>query len=334
MSAMRNRHILFTLGSAVLLALVALPAAVALAAESATDNLATRGCEECHNATTLITGRRDEWTMSLHGTGSAFLRGTSASCAGCHSGGSFQRRMLAGLSPDEVTEGDPHPTRQDCRACHQIHVTYTVVDFALEENTTNPVNLYAIPGATFDKGKGNLCANCHQPRRDFPEPVNGMITGITTHWGPHHGPQSAMMLGVAGSITGFPAAHYLNNGSLLKDGCVGCHMEPDGRHTFAPSTEVCANCHGVATFDVDGVQTLTEERCDAVGAKLLELGVINENSEEGHPTVTEAPTNVATALYNWLYVCHEDKSLGVHNPPYTEALMVESCNQIGVTSCP
>jgi hypothetical protein len=60
---------------------------------------------------------------------------------------------------------------------------------------------------------------------------------------------------------------------------------------------------------------------DDLGAQLVTLGVLSENGPDGHPTVTEAPENVGIALYNWLYVAHEDKSLGVHNPAYTKALL-------------
>ena len=104
--------------------------------------------------------------------------------------------MIAeGLGPNEVEEGDPNPTRQDCRACHQIHTEYTAADWALE--TTAPVALYAFEGVTYDGGKGNLCVNCHQPRRSIAEAdAAGNINVSSTHWGPHHGPQSAMLLGV------------------------------------------------------------------------------------------------------------------------------------------
>ncbi len=37
-----------------------------------------------------------------------------------------------------------------------------------------------------------------------------MIEVTSTHWGPHHGPQSAMLLGWsagAGDVTGNPSAH-------------------------------------------------------------------------------------------------------------------------------
>jgi len=155
-------------------------------------------CMECHNDTTVITGKKTGWSESMHGTGEAYGRGTSADCAACHSGGGFSAMVAAGLTPDTVEVGDPNPTRQDCRACHQIHTSYTAADWALE--TAAPVALYALEGATYNGGKGNLCANCHQPRRMIAAAdPNGNIEVDSTHWGPHHGPQSTMLLGLAGA---------------------------------------------------------------------------------------------------------------------------------------
>jgi hypothetical protein len=274
-------------------------------------------CSQCHNDGTLLSGMTTAWSETLHGTGEAYVRGTSSSCAGCHSGGAFSAMVAAGLNPGAVENGDPHPTRQDCRACHQIHTTYTAADFALETNA--PVALYAIEGAEYDGGSGNLCANCHQPRRGFPAAENGVISGISEHWGPHHGPQSAMLLGVAGAgATGSPSSHYM----MIEDTCVGCHMGADRSHTFEPDVAACQACHADAeNFDINGLQTDVQAQLDEIGAALVEAGVLSENTPDGHPTVTEAPEGIATALYNWLYISHEDKSLGVHNPAYTKALL-------------
>lgn len=274
-------------------------------------------CAECHNATTLITGPQTAWSESLHGTGEAFARGTSASCAGCHSGGAFSEMVAAGLNPSEVESGDPHPTRQDCRTCHQVHETYTGEDWALE--TTEAVALYAVEGVTYDGGEGNLCANCHQPRRAFPEAEDGVVTGITSHWGPHHGPQSAMLLGVAGAgAEGSPSTHY----AAIEGTCVACHMGETASHTFEPDVAACQACHPDAeNFDINGLQTDVQAQLDELGDALVAAGVLSENTPDGHPTVEEAPENIAIALYNWIYIAHEDKSLGVHNPAYTQALL-------------
>jgi hypothetical protein len=282
-------------------------------------------CTQCHNDTTLIDGRASEWSTSLHGTGEAFLRGTEADCAGCHSGGGFSAMIAAGQNPTEVEAGDPHPTRQDCRTCHQIHTTYTSADLALA--TTDPVALFATEGVTFDGGEGNLCANCHQARRGFPAAENGMITGITTHWGPHHGPQSSMLMGVAGAgAEGSPSPHA----QMVENTCVTCHMGESGSHTFAPDIATCQGCHsGAESFDINGVQTETQAELDRLGQALVAQGVLSDITVDGHPTVTEAPENVAIALYNWIYIAHEDKSLGVHNSAYTKALLDASFAALG-----
>jgi len=60
---------------------------------------------------------------------------------------------------------------------------------------------------------------------------------------------------------------------------------------------------------------------DELGELLVTEGVLSENGPDGHPTVEEAPENVAIALWNWIYVAHEDKSMGVHNSDYTKALL-------------
>ena len=225
--------------------------------------------------------------------------------------------VAAGQTPDQVEAGDPHPTRQDCRACHQIHTTFTSADFALA--TTDPVALFATEGVTFDGGEGNLCANCHQARRGFPEAVDGMITDITSHWGPHHGPQSSMLMGVAGAgAEGSPSAHA----QMVENTCVTCHLGESGSHTFEPDVATCQGCHsGAESFDINGVQTEVQTQLDELGTKLVAAGVLSDITVDGHPTVTEAPENVAMALFNWIYIAHEDKSLGVHNPAYTQALL-------------
>lgn len=274
-------------------------------------------CIECHNDTTLITGKQFAWSGSVHGTGEAFGRGTRAGCAGCHSGGAFSAMAAAGLRPDQVEVGDPDPTRQDCRACHQIHTSGTAADWALE--TTAPVALYALDGITYDGGKGNLCANCHQPRRTMAAPDgDGNVAVTSTHWGPHHGPQSAMMLGFGGAgdeylaLKGAASWHY----KLTGDTCVSCHIGADASHSFAVVESSCAECHD-EDFDAGAVQAEVQKLIDQVGARLEAKGMYHD----GHPVVGSYPFYQAAALWNYIFIAVEDGSLGVHNPQYTMALL-------------
>ncbi len=275
-------------------------------------------CSECHNDSTLITGKQTAWSESLHGTGEAYVRGSRNSCAGCHSGGAFSAMVAAGLNPASVEEGDPAPTRQDCRACHQVHTSYTAADWALE--TTDAVDFYAFEGVTYDGGEGNLCANCHQPRRGIAEAVDGQIEVTSTHWGPHHGGQGAMILGVAGAgdVEGSPSTHY----NMVEDTCVTCHLGESDNHTFEPKVSACTACHADAeSLDINGVQTEVQEMLDELEEVLIAKGLLDE---EGHPTVASLPENEAIALWNWIFIAHEDGSLGVHNPAYTKALLEAS----------
>jgi hypothetical protein len=276
-------------------------------------------CMGCHNDTTVITGKQTAWDESGHGTGTSYGRGTSAGCAGCHSGGGFSAMVAAGLTPDTVEAGDPNPTRQDCRACHQVHTSYTEADWALE--TTAPVKLYAFEDVTYDGGKGNLCVNCHQPRRLIAAPdADGMINVSSSHWGPHHGPQSAMVLGVggAGDVVGGPGAHAM----LVKGTCVTCHIGANMNHDFEPDVSACVTCHSDAEdFDVDGLQTEVAALIAELSELLKGKGLLDE---EGEPVVGNYPAAQASALWNYIFIEIEDGSLGVHNPGYTKSLLEAS----------
>jgi len=284
---------------------------------SASSVFAEGTCADCHNDSTIITGKATAIAESMHATGDAYKRGTSGSCAGCHSGGAFSAVIAAGLTVDNAT-GDPTPTRQDCRACHQIHVTGTGADWALE--TEAPVTLMA-SGAEFDGGMGNLCANCHQSRRGIADPdADGMINVSSSHWGPHHGPQTDMLLGVGGAgVEGEASLHA----SFVADTCVTCHLGDNMNHNFEPDDSACVGCHEDADgFDINGVQTQVAALVAEVEELLLAKGLLSEDEEGGvHPVVGLYPADQAAALWNYIFIVPEDGSMGVHNAAYTIALL-------------
>ena len=277
-------------------------------------------CTECHNDTALISGKKAAWETSVHGAGTAAAyAGGRGSCAACHSGASFSKMVAEGATP-ATWEGDfSDVTHQDCRTCHQIHVTYTGDDWALE--TTAAVGLYAFEDVTYDGGTGNLCANCHQPRRMIDAAdADGNIEVTSTHWGPHHGPQTAMLMGVggAGEVEGAASGHY----SMVENTCVSCHVGESDNHTFLPDVASCQGCHeGVEDFDFSGLQTEVEGQLEELEAKLVAAGMWDE---EGHPVVGVYPAAQAEALWNYIYIAVEDASHGVHNPAYTRALLEAS----------
>lgn len=271
-------------------------------------------CTGCHNNTSLLTGKAENWAVSLHGSGTAFsVEGTEDGCAGCHAGNVFTADLAAGLTPDKSI-GDPNPTRQDCRTCHKIHTTFTVDDYAL--TTTAAVAMYAT-NTTFDGGAGNLCVNCHQARRLIPTPAADGTIAVNSRFGPHHGPQSDMILGVggAGSVTGAPSPHY----STVTDTCVTCHMGDAKNHTFAPNITTCVTCHPDATdFNMNGSQTALDDKLATLKADLVKAGLLKD---DGSIVVGNFPEAQANALWNYQYVAVEDKSNGAHNMPYATALI-------------
>jgi hypothetical protein len=285
-------------------------------------------CTECHNDTAVITGKKAPWETSVHGSGTAAeYAGGRDGCAACHSGASFSKMVEEGGTP-ATWEGDiADVTHQDCRTCHEIHTTYTADDWALE--TTDPVALYAFEDATFDGGAGNLCANCHQPRRIMDgDVVDGVLNWSSTHYGPHHGPQGAMLMGLGGAgeaSEGNPGAHY----SMVENTCASCHLGEADNHTFVPNVAACQGCHADAeNFDINGSQTEVAEMLEQLEAALVAAGMWDVEAD--HAVVGEYPEAEAAALWNYVYVAHEDASLGVHNPNYTKALLEASLETMGV----
>ena len=276
-------------------------------------------CSECHNDSADLSSKAAMYAASLHGSSLVYVEEAGrASCSYCHDGSAFSESVAAGLAPDEVEIVHTNATPQDCRACHQIHTTYTSADWALE--TTAPVAFYAIEGVTFDGGTGNLCASCHQPRRLANAAVDGMVTVDTSRYNPHHGPQSSMLLGTAGAgLEGKPSAHY----SMVENTCVTCHLGEGDNHTFEPQLSACLACHAdIEDFNVNSAQSELRVKVEELQAKLLAAGLIKDNGDGSFSAVTGSYTEAqANALWNWAYVGVEDKSMGAHNMTYANALI-------------
>jgi hypothetical protein len=290
-------------------------------------------CTECHNDTTLIWSKEAQFReRSVHGTGEAFERGEGANCAGCHGTEGAKARINAGLPPhDPSIEGVTNVSPFDCRTCHNIHTTYTGADFSLTGGE-QPVVLERT-GGTFDGGKGNLCANCHQIRNELPVAAEGNIDlGTDTRFGTHYGVEAAMLLGEGGlGVTGSPSEHY----EVVENTCVTCHMGDERNHTYLPDVERCVACHeGAENFDINGVQTEIGAMLEEVEALLIESGIMAADYtddagilQHGRSIPGVYPEAVAAAMWNYKLVVY-DQSMGVHNSAYTRALLQQALDAL------
>jgi hypothetical protein len=278
-------------------------------------------CVTCHNATTMEMVA-EEWEESVHGMGSTVgYAGGRNGCAKCHSHEGFVETQHTGM--DTTAANIPIATVIQCNTCHDFHESLDFendgMDYALR--TTSPVTLMADNSVVADVGgNGNLCVNCHQPRRAAPEDDGtGNFTITSSHWGPHHGPQGTFLIGFGAYEFG---SAYSSSTDHTEVGCAGCHMHGDPtNHTFEPQLEACQVCHTDATnFDVNGVQTDIEGLLTTLGDKLKAEGMLDADGHLVTGTYTIAKSG---ALWNYLAV-EEDRSLGVHNPKMTKEMLQAS----------
>ncbi len=286
-------------------------------------------CAECHNDTTLVLARQVQNANSLHMTGGHSYYGSRADCSICHTSEGFTQRLAIGsvdIGEDTIIE---NASPINCRTCHEIHETYTAADFALRVD--GPVTL-ELSGDTIDLGAGNVCASCHQPRwsYDIPEVGGGDYEITSSHFGPHYGPQSAIVVGVAGygAFTGTSV-----HDKYVEDGCPVCHM-PDaygayaGGHTMKIAYERsgrereylvgCETCHSdIESLDRNDVQTEVQALVDELAELLIAAGIMDEDGDAVVGTYSSAQ---AGALWNYFMVT-DDRSDGVHNPQYTKFLL-------------
>jgi len=290
-------------------------------------------CMECHNVAKKAEVT-EQWASSAHGIGEvAMSRGGGKSCGMCHSDEGFRETQHTKKDTLRADIGLPQPIQ--CQTCHDFH---TSLDFENERNyalrTMMPVDLYmyraADPNAaavTVDLGdESNLCANCHQPRTTAP-PLTGVdsFKVTSTHYGPHHGPHVTSLRGfgayeVAGSAT-YPVSGEGSTHATSAT-CVTCHMH-EGEHTWEPSLEACnsADCHdgGLTSVTDNSRQQTFKTLMATLESKLTAAGLLLD----GHPNPGTYPTAQVGALYNYEWLV-DDRSNGVHNFPYLEAMLNNS----------
>ena len=214
---------------------------------------------------------------------------------------------------------------------------------------------------------GNLCAQCHQGRPLTDRVAGGILPVIdgptvevtSSRFGLHHGPQAQVVGGIgayeftgSSTITGGPSTHGdpAENTKL----CATCHMAEStsglelGSHTWRVS------------FDNNGVREPNVAGCNTSGchnnfedftefgdvpSQILDLLVQVEQilvdagfKREMTPGYTYDllstqvntgvwSANLVAAMLNWQMFA-EDRSLGLHNPPYARAVLQNTLEKI------
>ncbi len=312
---------------------------------------ASENCFACHDganalgADVVLAVR--QWEVSRHASGQTIDR-NSGSCRACHISEGFI---------EVVTGEDIGTTAANAIGCFTCHDPHENGDFELR--TTAAVTLGN--GAVFNRNEGNLCASCHKSRRDVDTYVED-DTELSGHFGPHHGPQSDMLIGEnAYEYAGYSYANSWHTEGVT-DGCVKCHFDVGityqlGGHTFwmaseaeGENTDACNvdGCHvndteiddfdRVTAYDFDddgddteGVATEIEDLMDELQTALIAAGLLEYIADDDawEPTdglvVTDADS--VGAVFNWVFV-HEDRSNGIHNTRYAMGLLRSSINYI------
>jgi hypothetical protein len=186
-----------------------------------------KGCLDCHGAETKypVRGVRSQYLTSGHRTIGDSSYANGEECQKCHTHEGFVEFVKTGkIDPKKVIS---NPSEIGCFTCHAPHETG---NFSLRKISKVTI----ANGAVFDKGKGNLCASCHQARVTPKQEVRARAI-MFGPWGAHHGPQSDMLLGT--NAYEFAGKKYSASAHAIlpKADCVTCHMtQPTLRYALAP----------------------------------------------------------------------------------------------------
>lgn len=288
-------------------------------------------CLECHTLGKME-GIGHSYEMSQHAAGDFVgYAGGRYDCAKCHSHEGYTETLRTGR--DTTAANIAIPTAFSCKTCHGSHVSFDPAEGDLTPlNGTAPFTLMMDDHTTtMDMGTSNLCASCHQPRR--PAPVDdgaGMYTITSSHYGPHHGPQSTVLQGIGGYELGVGYPEPGSDPHRQQSSCVECHVtytpEADyGGHKFTVGVAVCTSCHPDATdLDVNGKQTEIHGYLEQLKELLMAQEVLDA---EGHVIPGTYTITQAGAFYNYATI-EEDRSMGVHNYAYCKQLLVNSINAL------
>jgi len=283
-------------------------------------------CFECHSdQDTKLVAAEQQYAFSVHASGTAVSEPDDP-CSGCHTSEGFIERVETGVIPADVV----NPTAINCFTCHAPHTRGD-----LTRRIEAPVPL--ANGVTFNLNNANICAACHQARRDVGAYVTTRVR-LTNRWGPHHSVQGDMLIGTNGYEYATYTYEQTNHKTATEDGCLDCHYKVTenlrvGGHSFnmayddgteeTLNTGACADCHGdLDDFDLGGYQTQTDSLVVELRNRLVTAGLVTGSTglPVTMPTGTTTSADSAGAVWNYL-MAEEDRSRGVHNRKYIQSLL-------------
>ncbi|MCB9248914.1 MAG: ammonia-forming cytochrome c nitrite reductase subunit c552 [Ignavibacteriales bacterium] len=290
-------------------------------------------------------------------------------CSPCHSGAGYVQWIKEGRPVDALglpaaTAEMPEATNFTCVTCHDPHDATNPYQLRATETTLGDGTVLS-----FDKyGTGAQCMDCHRSRRQASTYASDIKNG-SAHFGAHHGPQADMLLGKNAPDYGveFPSSpHAVAGGNACVDchmaGESGVDSEGNvltfGGHTFnmnneegEDNVESCADCHGEigekfadkkfyinGSADLDG-NGIAEGLQLEVHGLLEELatflpkdpnGVVLIQSSADFTTAADDSLTPRTMRAGYVYFfVEEDRSMGIHNPQYTVAMLKAAIDEMG-----
>lgn len=309
-------------------------------------------CALCHDSGTHHVYPA-QWDVSGHANTVSSPTGAGRNgCVRCHTGKGFVQYSKG--VPEASMDVTYNPI--SCVACHDPH----------DATKPNQLRKYATVLANGETitagGKGQLCFNCHQARRNSAT-YTADFKNLSSTYGPHYSNQADMLMNK--NIVNYGKAfNSTNHFDALENACVDCHMYPghvdenkqvvlSGSHSFKMSTPdgvdnmaACAKCHGYSLgssfskiqfyykgttdLDKDGVEEGLQTEVKGLAEQLAML-----LPPVGKPTVsvtradsTKLGKAGAIAVYNYKWVT-EDGSYGIHNPKLTIDILYASIQAMG-----
>jgi hypothetical protein len=197
----------------------------------------------------------------FHGSNAMYANG--GGCQTCHTHQGFVDLITTGSSSTVEMASQP-----GCFTCHKPHDTG---DFSLRASAA--VSL--ADGSSYDFGTGNLCVNCHKSRRTVASYLGDPTDwpgSVSSHAGPHHGPQSDFIMGTNHWAYGSNSYQDVSiHASNTVNSCVDCHLfQPDGR--LSGSLELAG--HGMyLTAEVHGTPKDVIGTCTGSGCHETSFGI-------------------------------------------------------------